>query len=186
MFFTLFIFLPAAFVAFFADFILAVLISVSADGALFLPLALLWAVLGTGVITLLLGVLMTALMDIELADDIIKRLPSRILYSYLSAAALIYGGVLEDKLFYPGFAAGGQFVPFLVLAFLACTGIYVLHWWLTRRVCRAIVARRTRKRNAWYARLVDSPSGGSDVHVSTYEEERQKELEKFAEIVENQ
>ncbi|MBQ8351673.1 MAG: hypothetical protein IJY20_06495 [Clostridia bacterium] len=188
MFFTFFIFLPISLVAFFVDFILAVVISTAVDATLFLPLALVWAVFGTGTITLLLGVLLVARMDIEFSDDILKRLPLRILYSYFSGAALIYGGVQFDKLFSPGFAETEQFIPFLIAAFVVGTVIYLLHWLLTRQICKAIIVRRERKRNAWFEAWAKRPpvAGSRDVHVTTYEEEHDKELEEFNNIVENQ
>jgi hypothetical protein len=188
MLFTFFVFLPIAFFAFLLDFMPAVLIAVAVDTTLFLPLTLLWILLGTGAVTLLLGIIPTACMSVEFAEDWIKRLPFRILCSYVSAAIMIFGGAKLDKLISPGFSAGEQFIPFLIAAFAVCTVIYIGHWLLTRFVCQRIVAHRTHKRNAWFEAWANQPSVGSgrNAHVTTWQEEYDKVIEKFSEIVDNQ
>ena len=176
------------FAVFLLDCILAIVISVVIDVALYVPIALLWALFGTGLITLLFGVISTACMSAESAEDFIRSLPLRILGSCISAAYLLYGGITLDKLFFPGFIETDRFVPFLIVSIVVCMVIYIGHWLLTRWVCQKIADHHEKKQNEWLQDWEKRPHAGisHDEHVSTWEEQYNKELEKFNDIVENQ
>ena len=175
-----------ALASFFLDFFLALLVGAAVDATLYVPICLLWLTLGTGLISALCGVLQTAVIEREFCGMVIKRLFYRWGYSYILAAALMYNGVDSDCLFYPGFAEGEQFIPFLIMAFLVCSVIFFLHWLVTRAFCKRVAAYRARaaqKREVAYREWQKNNPGWTEPYP---EPERDEELEKFSEIVDNQ
>ncbi len=176
-----------ALLTFFVDVFLGLLIGSSVETALYVPVILLWVAIGSGLLSVLSGVLQTAVIEREFSGLAIKRLFYRWIYSYAVAAVLVMNGVNSDCLFTAGFAETDKFIPFLVVAFLVCTVCFALHWLLTRMLCKKVAAQRdaaAARRDEEYRKWRENnPIGYSSPDP---EPEEDKEFKKFCEIVDNQ
>ena len=165
--------------------------------AYYLPTDALCAVFVTGIFTIGINTSLSALLEDDLYDDWLFVPIIRWITSYFPVIGAIAFGIQEGKIFGEEYISENtaEFSVFAVIAFVLCTAIFAGHFFLGKKICGAIYAHKEchygrlsgelNKKPIVYTGSSGSSSDSGDTRTAL-EKQRDKELEDFNNIVENQ